>query len=363
MRGKLMVAAVVGLVVAMGAVLAVLRPWRTLPRGLRLVSLSSADFADARHGYLLLGDCTDETCQAWVAVTADGGRSWSGTAVPGFTFARTRVLVDGGTQVGEGWQGILRYELHALDATRAVIDGFDSPSKRWFTADAGRSWAAVPTAPVETVAEVPAGAGAFQRSQFVLLDGRSATLATPPPLPAGVMWPGTLREMVDGSLWIQHDNRVYRSRDRGRTWAELFWPDGLPASGSQYVVEPTDGRTLYVVEPRDGRVWRSADDGRHWDSLGLAFGVSMSAWGVRTVGLSTGELVLVSPLDGPDMDRTERVIGPTDREFRPVDPGREPVGQIPVLTLVGPAPSRVAVHGTDGSMIELPFACLNPRCV
>jgi hypothetical protein len=93
MRGRLILAAVVAVVVGAGVGLAVLRPGRTLPAGLRLVSLSSADFADAEHGYLLLGDCVDATCQAWVAATSDGGRSWSGAAVPGLTFTRTRVLV------------------------------------------------------------------------------------------------------------------------------------------------------------------------------------------------------------------------------------------------------------------------------
>ena len=91
-RAGMALPVVVALILA-GAYLAIRRPDRqalpalpTLPADAWLLDLPAPVFADADHGFLLLGRCPTTTCETWVAATHDAGRTWDGAIVPGLTF-------------------------------------------------------------------------------------------------------------------------------------------------------------------------------------------------------------------------------------------------------------------------------------
>src|SRR5690606_35444491 len=85
-------------------------PW---PEDLVLPSPPQADFVDADHGYVLLGDCAMPTCEAWIGVTRDGGQTWHAAPVPGLEFPAHDAI-----------QGI-RAQLIALDDQHAILDGYE----------------------------------------------------------------------------------------------------------------------------------------------------------------------------------------------------------------------------------------------
>jgi hypothetical protein len=374
---------VVVLLVLTGAYVAVRRPWAApadrstpstalpaLPDDVWLVNPPMPAFADADHGYLLLGRCPATTCETWVASTRDAGRTWDGALVPGLTFP---------SDVGRTPRG----SLHALDATHAIIESYDTilggpAARRWYTSDGGRSWSEVPTTPVATVDEVPPGALAGTTTtaqlpqQIVVtvtrLDGTSAVLANPPRAPgvASMLINGVI-VAGDGSLWIQagsdDDEWLFVSRDRGRTWSRLSWPRGQPVKGHGYRFQPTDGRTLYVIDEGAFRLWRTTDAGAMWTELTVPYDNGGRDLGLVGTGQPDGRLVLHRPvIDGDELSFEFYEVTPTGGSFE----------RVAAAPTAGPTP-RLGNRGTheepqyglvqpDGSWTPLPFACRPGGC-
>jgi hypothetical protein len=341
-----------------------------LPGDVFLVDPPAPAFADADHGYLLLGRCPGATCETWVATTRDAGRTWDGAIVPGLTFPSEA----GGTPRGS---------LHALDSTHAIIESYDAilggpAARRWYTSDGGRSWSQVPTTPVATVEEVPPGALASTTTtaelpqQIVVtvtrIDGTSAVLANPPQAPgvASMLINGVL-VAGDGSLWIQagsdDDEWLFVSRDRGRTWSRLPWPRGQPVKGHGYRFQPTDGRTLYVIDEGAFRLWRTTDTGATWTELTVPYDNGGRDLGLVGMGQPDGRLVLHKPvIDGDTVSFEYYEVTPAGRAFERVE----------AAPTAGPTP-RLGNRGThempeygldhpDGSWTPLPFACRPGGC-
>jgi len=363
--------------VAAGSFVAVRRPWAhavdpRLPADLFLVDLPQPAFADPEHGYLLLGRCPTATCEAWVAATRDGGRSWSGAIVPGLTFPR-----DEGVTTP-------RATLYALDPTHAIIESYDSilggpPEQRWYTSDGGRSWSEVPTTPVVTVDEIPPSAHAGttpsieQRQQVVVtitrLDGTSAVLASPPQPPSHpTMLSGGVVTAGDGSLWIQagddDDTWLFVSRDRGRNWSLLPLPAGAGVKGHGYRYEPTDGHAIYLIDDGAYRVWRTNDDGQRWAELTVPYDNGGQDLSLSATGQPDGQLVLFRPIaNGAGFTIELYAVTSTGTSF----------GRIADTQIHNPIPqlsSHVSAQGpswglqhADGSWTPLPWVCRPKGCL
>jgi len=374
---------VVGVVVAVAAAVGI-AVWRrpaqqpSLPDGLFLPAAgSNGEFADADHGYILLGRCPTDVCEAWVAATDDGGRTWRAALVPDLTFPRDEGVTSP------------RASLIVLDATHAALESYDATPfggpahHRWFTADGGRAWAEVPVIPVTTVDEIPSGGYAYAAFldepahtiavRVIRADGSSAVTANPPrPGYPVSTFTNPIDNAPDGSLWIHagdppNNDSVFRSNDRGRTWVELSWPDGLPDSGRRYDVEVASGTTVYVVDHGGFRVWRSRDAGQTWEELAVPFSDDGQDHGLGGVGRSDGRLILVHPLfDGTDTRYEYFAITPTGSEFESADFEDYMHSDVPVVGRnidENLRPSNdIGVRAPDGSWTPLPFACQEPGC-
>ncbi len=339
------------------------------PADLGVLSPPQADFVDADHGYLLLGRCPRQTCEAWVGVTHDGGQSWHAAAVPGLPF-------EGGEPIDA--------RLITLDADRAIIEGFENfavttvvdervasarpPSgRRWYTSDGGRTWSPVRPDPVATLDEIPTGARAFatlsdgpsQRIvvRLVRLDGTSAVLGSTP-TPSYRVVETEVVDAPDGSHWVvtrgTGTTTVFRSQDRGRTWAPVPWPAGHPAEDHRYGFYAGDGVTVYLVDEGSFRAWRSRDAGGTWEPLVVPFSAGIPDAGLSGMSLPDGRLLLYQPLNALFVST---VTGST---FEPADPALAFTAQ--GRALVPSADGSVAIAGADGSRLPLPFACLGGRC-
>jgi photosystem II stability/assembly factor-like uncharacterized protein len=247
-------------------------------------------FTDADHGFVLAQSCPPGgACAVWLAVTADGGRSWRGNPAPA-------------KHGGDATMGP-RLRMRVLDATRVVLDSYDYPhGKRWFTADGGKTWAELAQQPTETVEEVPAGSPATTDNRrqdgidVVVLrrDGTSARLANHPAAAANAL-DTAVTDAADGSLWIkgaemrsdQQRNWVFVSRDRGRNWVEVPLPAGY-TGGTGGVPDLVDqhGRIVYAVDGSGHRAWRTRDDGRSWQQLTLS--LPKSAGDNAIIGFADG---------------------------------------------------------------------------
>jgi photosystem II stability/assembly factor-like uncharacterized protein len=355
-RGRLIagLSALAVLVVAVGAVLA-LRPAdpapipaAEVPADARMTDPPQLYFADPDHGFALLTRCAGSACEGWLGTTADGGRSWQAHQVPGL--------------VGNGRDPHVR--LRVLDATRVALDAWEEPT-RWFTADAGRTWAQRSRQPEGTVAEVPptglatieTNAGRPMGVLVLLPDGRTARLATPPPAPIIAALDDAMVG-ADGSLWLQggNDDRswLYVTRNRGRTWAEVPMPAGLngPGRTGSTMLRPDDGHLVYAVDQQARAVWRTTDDGRHWRRLTLALPAKTEDAGVVALAQRGGGLLVLDPIGGQQYS-----VGAGEDRFKPAGPVQT-VGPIGARYLRGTPrdPQPTYAHSVDGrDWTEFPF--------
>jgi photosystem II stability/assembly factor-like uncharacterized protein len=180
-------------------------------------------------------------------------------------------------------------------------------NRLWRTRDGGASWQAVSPDLARAAGDVPASVGALhpkgaerQRGVIYAL-GLSA-------LDAGRLWAGT----DDGLVWLSVDGGanwsnvtppaltpwskvtqieashfdadtayvsvsrmriddlrpyIYRTRDRGRTWAAIA--AGLPQQAPVNSVREDPQRRGLLFAATESAVWTSFDDGEHWESLQL----------------------------------------------------------------------------------------------
>ena len=175
------------------------------------------------------------------------------------------------------------------------------------TRDGGMSWQTISPDLAREAGNVPASVGALHPPGAEKQRGVIYSLG-PSPLNIDLLWAGT----DDGFVWLTTDGGshwsnvtppaltpwskvtqiepshfdgdtayvsvsrmriddlhpyIYRTRDRGRTWAAII--DGLPADGPVNAVrEDPSSRGLLFAATETG-VWISYDDGGHWQSLQL----------------------------------------------------------------------------------------------
>lgn len=280
--------------------------FEALPPGPFVVSV---DFSDERNGYALRAPCTDaqdRNCVTELFATGDGER-WEKRTMP----IRAREM---------------NQQLNVVGPRSLYIDtvlgtrSFD----RWFSADGGRTWREVSVEPELSVAAIPEGAvlhhrctpddGCVPDEQFFVLlpDGRTATLATQPPLTQP--FPGRI-QAADGGWWVSGRNpatgrwALAVSRDDGRTWSVSDLPEfaGTPLTGFTVTAGPN---ALYAsavgtvredgAEPRTGILafLNSVDGGATWTLLhDSPVDQLAGAWG-GMVATADGRLILNDDFSG-----------------------------------------------------------------
>jgi photosystem II stability/assembly factor-like uncharacterized protein len=175
------------------------------------------------------------------------------------------------------------------------------------TRDGGMSWQAISPDLAREAGNVPASVGALHPPGAEKQRGVIYSLG-PSPLNIDTLWAGT----DDGYVWLTTDGGgdwvnvtppaltpwskvtqiepshfdadtayisvsrmriddlhpyLYRTRDRGRTWAAII--DGLPADGPVNAVREDPARRALLFAATETGVWVSYDDGGHWQSLQL----------------------------------------------------------------------------------------------
>jgi hypothetical protein len=223
-----------------------------------------------------------------------------------------------------------------------------------------------PVAAVEEIpdrADVTTSLGLDTHSQIVLrlirLDGTSAVLAVRPTVAHDIEeLDATVTTAPDGSHWLvargEGVTTVLASRDRGRTWTELPWPDGHPVPGHRYEFYAGDGVTLYLADTGSFRVWRSRNAGATWGELTVPFASGIPETGLRGVSLPDGRLLVFQPLN------LLFVTAPTGTTFERAAPA---LAFLPSGRVLAPSGNGTpGLAGADGSWHPLPFDCLGDRC-
>ncbi|GHJ47001.1 hypothetical protein Cs7R123_43430 [Catellatospora sp. TT07R-123] len=354
-RNRIAVTAALGAVAVLATVAGVvwgLRPTGApdpaLPSPTRSAQLAmdppTLAFPDADHGFALAASCFDGTCQAALAATADGGATWSTHPVPEMTYP--------GPALGPP------LNLHALDGQHVALDNYDG-TRRWFTADAGRTWTQPPVAPQGTVDEIPVGGLAFVQSNagadidIVVLrpDGTSAMLATPPPTPM-ISLLADVRFGADGSAWVYGGDDthtwLWASRDRGRHWHQVPLPGGLGGGGfgSADSVLPDQGGIVYALDAVGGRAWRTTDDGVHWQPLTLRLQKRTQDFGLGAVVRFDGSLLVFDYEHSAQFE-----VSATGTAFTPAPqavPMQRYGGRYVRITDRDPAKAKI-LHSVDGT--------------
>ncbi|MEV4620109.1 hypothetical protein AB0J74_15555 [Asanoa sp. NPDC049573] len=331
------------LAIVTGTVLTVGRPPArppavTPPANLAVAGVPQVHFVDADHGFALASSCPAAAgdCAVWLANTSDGGTSWQAHQVPGLTYPNA----------AEG--GDPRVTLRVLDASRAALDGYDG-DRRWFTTDAGATWTqpsprpdgTVDSIPANGLAQIESNAGAPVGIVVLLPDGRSARLASPPVAPlTESMTDVTVG--TDGSAWMEgsDDDRswLFVSRDRGRSWNRVPLPAEAAEPGRPHRtvgrLAVYDGRTAFLVDASGYRLWRTKDDGRHWEPLLVPIAKPSEDVGLVASPEADGGLTVFDVLTG----RSFTMRGNGDR-FVPVAAEQRPSVRIGARFLAGSGPS------------------------
>jgi hypothetical protein len=244
-------------------------------------------FVDVHSGYLLVREChgykVGEICVLDLAVTADGGRSWTRHSLPALDSSQR-------------WR--TRQDLHVLGPQTLAVDqlcegdGAQPALCRWFSIDGAATWRSQPVGDVAEVPAVPAGATLFYpvisdtdpwvrssaageqvqaiRLRALQADGSSVLLPGAPAftLPGDVVAVGDTI-FVSGVGPADLSWGVFASHDRGRTWTAVPTPGDNNTGVRVYTM---DGRTVYLVGPtREGGTWmrRSTDGGTTWSTPDL----------------------------------------------------------------------------------------------
>jgi photosystem II stability/assembly factor-like uncharacterized protein len=198
----------------------------------------------------------------------------------------------------------------------------------WKTTDGGRQWTAISPDLTRPTWDVPAVVGKYRGSPEAAPSRRGVVYTiAPSPLDIGRMWAGTddglIHVTIDGGKswqdvtppglrpWAKvslidashfdadtayaaintlrlDDLRphIYRTRDRGRTWAEIT--SGLPDGATVNAVREDPGRRGLLFAGTELGVSVSFDDGDHWQSLRL----NMPATSVRDLVIKDDDLVV-----------------------------------------------------------------------
>ena len=264
------------------------------------------DFADERHGFALWGRCTngrDYRCERKLLVTTDGAH-WAPRP-----FALPELAAP----------PRLSGQVVALGADRVMVTDLDGRTQlRFYSADSGATWRAVPARPVRTVEDIPPDAmleiqcietvhsmGECRRRRLVITvpeTGERVWLAHPPNLIQPVPEP---RAADDGSWWVSGKDQatggwvVAVSRDAGRTWGvspvpvppDLFL-ESLSSTGSgpnRYLVGT--GWLPGAMEPKNlVAIFRSTDGGAHWAQTWRGNGNSPRTVGGTAIATADGGL-------------------------------------------------------------------------
>jgi photosystem II stability/assembly factor-like uncharacterized protein len=219
-----------------------------------------------------------------VAVSADGGRTWSqiesldGADAMGWAFTDEDTLVgghpglfvsdDGGRTFRQDNEGLPATDIHALGSGAGVIYAASPQLGVFASTDGGASW---------EVRTDQVGQAFMGR---ILVDPRAPDYLVAPEMQAGAVessdggrsW--SVLGGVPGAMWVSWDpadtDRIVVSgigqaavtEDGGRTWRDLPVPEGA----SVVEIDANDPDTLYagVLDGTEALVWISRDGGSTW---------------------------------------------------------------------------------------------------
>jgi photosystem II stability/assembly factor-like uncharacterized protein len=201
-------------------------------------------------------------------------------------------------------------------------------NRLWRTRDGGGTWQAVSPDLARAAGDVPASVGALHPKDAERQRGVIYALGLSA-LDAGRLWAGT----DDGLVWLSADGGanwsnvtppaltpwskvtqieashfdadtayvsvsrmriddlhpyIYRTRDRGRTWAAIA--AGLPADAPVNSVREDPERRGLLFAATETAVWASFDDGEHWDSLQL----NLPHTSMRDLAVHDDDLILAT---------------------------------------------------------------------
>jgi hypothetical protein len=317
-----------------------------------------------------------ETCAEWVAVTEDGGLTWSEPqevpVLPGeeAVEAELHCLLADVVPIATGT--IVRSAVHTGYQLAYRAAGIDLPTTGYMSHDGGQTWReyeprvrtteAVPDGVVPDVYCETTGINPDQEYPDYRDDQDYTDVAPDLCETARIGWldPETGDQVVlrndpraatmytpsigsDGSVWVggsdaDGDYHISVSRDRGRNWEDVSPPPGEdlgPEMSSVAAVTAADGDTAYFradTEPggpvRPPKLYRTTDGGETWQPLPAAaqLGDVAGMW-VANDGTLFAVDMRVSDPDRPE----EALYRSHDRgaTFEPVDLPAFRVGQIP----------------------------------
>jgi photosystem II stability/assembly factor-like uncharacterized protein len=219
-----------------------------------------------------------------VAVSADGGRTWSqveslhGADAMGWAFTDEDTLVgghpglfvsdDGGRTFRQDNEGLPATDIHALGSGAGVIYAASPQLGVFASTDGGASW---------EVRTDQVGQAFMGR---ILVDPRAPDYLVAPDMQAGAVessdggksW--SVLGGVPGAMWVSWDpadtdqivvsgiGQAALTEDGGRTWRDLLVPEGA----SVVETDANDPDTLYagVLDGTEAVVWISRDGGSTW---------------------------------------------------------------------------------------------------
>jgi hypothetical protein len=305
---------------------------------------------DPDHLYAVVEDC--DSCQGWLMVSPDGGRTWQTRLAVSTRFDAPDLLrVVGPSAIMVGSRKQQPSQEPCLQPAPACVTY--SPERTWrISADAGATWRDL-TAGDEPVESVPASGGAVmdlattdtQPGRLYAVDpeqGRIAPLATQPPLVEFSI----ITAPLGAGLWLEGLDPTTRrpavvvSRDGGTSWVTSTF-EAEPPLGDQAPIRPgisrpevrtADGQTAFAMfadGPGPVRIYRTTDGGQSW----LRMNPDARSWdvprGALSIVIAGGRHVLVyrdDPL-GPTK-LAESADGRVYQPFAPV--GLPPVGIAPI---------------------------------
>jgi photosystem II stability/assembly factor-like uncharacterized protein len=254
-----------------------------------------------------------------ISISGDGGASWSGVGrTLGGSFSRLRgasgflaFAIGAHGAIARTTDAGLTWSYLTAPSAEDLVDvsfpnettGFalDAAGSLFRTGDGGASWK-----PVATGTESqPQAVLALGDDRVLLMGPRGIRRSLDGALSFRVVRRRAIRkaalfdvDFAGGSLFAFGPTSLFASRDGGRTWKKLHRPDHRPLA----VVDFVDSRFGFALG-KGGRVWRTRDRGRSWRELlasGTDGGMDLAFSNAREGYVAANDLFFAKGSDRPD---------------------------------------------------------------